>query len=174
MESFFEFIFANFFLVIIIVAAIINFLNRGRREENKQEPAPKQQRRRPTISDMRETYEQAKETIVETRQELEKKAQPIDQSVVDQRKEQYERLRSRYQPTLHTESKEQKKTMQLGMQSHSLHVEGEEVEYPEIKVNLDKKLTSRGLIESVIMAEVLGPPRALSPYQNIVSKRKRR
>lgn len=172
MESFFEFIFANFFIVIIIVAAIINFLNRGRREENKQEQAPKQQRHRPTISDMRETYEQAKETILETRQELERKVQPIDQSAEDQRQEQYERLRSRYQPTLHTESKDQKKTMH--MQSHSLHVEGEEVEYPEIKVNLDKKLTSKGLIESVIMAEVLGPPRALSPYQNIVSKRKRR
>lgn len=173
MESFFDFIAEYFFLVIIIVGVIINFLSKGRREENKQEQVPKEnQRRRPTMTDMKETYEQAKEMIFDTKQEIEDSTQTVEKSIEQQRQEQYDRLRNRYKPTTLTDSKDHNEGIQSGFESRPLNVERRETE--AINVNLDKKLTSKGLIESVIMAEVLGPPRALSPYQNIVSKRKRR
>ncbi|MEI3613346.1 hypothetical protein [Pseudogracilibacillus sp. SO30301A] len=173
MESFFDFIAEYFFLVIIIVAVIINFLSKGRREENKQEQTPKKtQRRRPTMADMRETYEQAKEMVFDTKKEIENSTQTVEKSIEQQRHEQYERLRNRYKPTTLTDSKDHNEKIYSGSESRPLNVERQESE--AINVNLDKKLTSKGLIESVIMAEVLGPPRALRPYQNIITKRKQR
>ena len=38
--------------------------------------------------------------------------------------------------------------------------------------SFNKSLTRKGLVNSVIMAEVLGPPRARKPYQSVITKRR--
>jgi len=42
------------------------------------------------------------------------------------------------------------------------------------KRNFNKSLTRKGLVNSVIMAEVLGAPRARRPYQSVIAKRRNR
>lgn len=42
------------------------------------------------------------------------------------------------------------------------------------ELQLNKKLTTSGLMDSVVMAEVLGPPRAMQPYRNIAATRQQR
>lgn len=44
---------------------------------------------------------------------------------------------------------------------------------PDAAFSVKKNMTKKGLAESVIMAEVLGSPRAVKPYRSIISERKR-
>ncbi|MGY0692881.1 hypothetical protein ACW2QC_08830 [Virgibacillus sp. FSP13] len=43
-----------------------------------------------------------------------------------------------------------------------------------LKKQVKKNLSNKGLIDGIIMAEVLGPPRAHKPYQSIISERRRK
>lgn len=174
MESFFDFIVGNIFIIIIIVGAIINFLSKGKQEEKKQSRTP--ERPQPAVPDVRETktYEKARETLHEVRKKIEREAEISTRSIEEQVQEQYDRLRSQYQTSQDLESDSlQPKYRQSGLEKQ---VEAQRTEEGNVRVNVnvDKKLTHKGLIESVIMAEVLGPPRALNPYQNIIMKRKQR
>ncbi len=172
MESFFDFIFGNIFIVIIIVGAIINFLSKGKQEEKKQNSAP--DRPQPTVPDLKESkpYEKARETLHEARKKIERKAEIPTRSIEEHVQEQYDRLRNQYQSSREIETDSLHSTSLPLRQENQMEVQRTEEEHPSVQVNLDKKLTSKGLIESVIMAEVLGSPRALNPYQNIITKRR--
>lgn len=170
MESFLEFIFANFFIVLIVVGFIINFFSKNRNEEERKQ---QRERRESPLPDLRETrtYDRARETVQQTKQQLEQRTEATAKTIEEQRQEQYERLRSQYQTAYNEE--DAKKALNQAVQGQTSIKRKEEV--AKVDIHLDKKLTSaEGLIESVIMAEVLGPPRALNPYQNIVAKRKYR
>lgn len=163
MESFFDFIFGNIFIVVIIIAGIINFLNRGKQAEKEEQrkqqtprPAPKQRQNR----DRRPV--RAERPVQQARQTIKTVEEKVTNTFEDQRQAQYDRLRSQYQTS--------------GDNSHSVGIDKSKLQPIEekvskVNVSLDKKLTPEGLIESVIMAEVLGPPRAHNPYQNLVVKR---
>lgn len=43
----------------------------------------------------------------------------------------------------------------------------------DVAINIKTSMTREGLAKSVVMAEVLGPPRAVKPYRSIISERKR-
>lgn len=43
----------------------------------------------------------------------------------------------------------------------------------DVAINMKTGMTREGLAKSVVMAEVLGPPRAVKPYRSIISERKR-
>ncbi|SFA70315.1 hypothetical protein SAMN04488072_101116 [Lentibacillus halodurans] len=47
------------------------------------------------------------------------------------------------------------------------------VEQQKMKKRMNSNLTRTGLINGVIMSEVLGPPRAVKPYKSIVDQRKK-
>ncbi|WP_077621465.1 hypothetical protein [Sediminibacillus massiliensis] len=42
---------------------------------------------------------------------------------------------------------------------------------PKLKVR--KNLSKKGLAESIVMAEVLGPPRAVKPYQDVIQQKRK-
>lgn len=44
-------------------------------------------------------------------------------------------------------------------------------EHNEFRKEIKGKLNKKGLIDSIVMAEVLGPPRAKKPYSSIVSRK---
>lgn len=166
MEGFWGFISSNIVFVVIIVAALLNFLNRGRKTEEEQErqrpvnPTANQNNR----SDQRKA--QVEQPVKRVKQTIKTVQESVSKSMEEQRQEQYDRLKRQY------ESSSQYDEPKRDVKERKLQPEQEEV--VQVNIKLEDKLSSKGLIESVIMAEVLGPPRALNPYQNIVMKRKQR
>lgn len=192
MESFFDFITQNLFLVVLIITGLIGYFNKQKSAQNRereertdsieQEQPKKQSKLDETLKrvrDMVETLEtsleepnpkkrttyQTERTKIENLQEdsREQSERQIP-SFMEERQLQYENLKNQYESTLYSD---------YDFNSPSLLEEkkqsaGNEI---DIQVNLDKKLTAKGLIESVIMAEVLGPPRARKPYERFGHKR---
>lgn len=183
MESFFDFIIGNFFIVIIVIVAIYNLFFKAKNvsEETSEAEEPRQrstsQRKESPrslqdaieqkVEHARETFQQAKDTFTQMAEEMPK-------TVEEQRKEQYEQLRRRMQPT-HRDNDHKNEHV---VRNKAKHVDSKQadVEATELVVahQLEKKLTRKGLAESIVMAEVLGPPRALNPYQNVAVRRKRK
>jgi len=111
------------------------------------------------------------ETIQKAEKFAEEKREPLQRTIEQQRQEQFDRLRSQFQSASQpdTEDIDEHHSSHL---AKSMELQRESVKPTKVNVNLERKITPKGLIESVIMAEVLGPPRALNPYQNRLTKRK--
>src|SRR5699024_10950928 len=54
-----------------------------------------------------------------------------------------------------------------------VHSHDHSYKYGQFKKDMKKNLTKQGLIDSIVMAEVLGPPRARKPYRSIIYERKK-
>ncbi|HIV73639.1 MAG TPA: hypothetical protein H9895_00990 [Candidatus Pseudogracilibacillus intestinigallinarum] len=196
MDSFFDFIFGNLFFVIIIVAAIINFFNSAKKEEEKKRRQQQQRQQRrtnqpeqtrqqqeqkerkmPTFSDLQDQLKEQLDQFLEpeekkTPSKKEKQstigvdhATETLESIEEQRQKQYERLRSQYQ----SQSNEEDVKEDL-----SALLKPKKAAKQDVSIAIEKKLTREGIVEGIIMAEVLGPPRALKPYDTNPMNRRRR
>lgn len=174
MDSFFNLIFENFFIVIIIVVAIFNFLSKAKKDSEPQEQQSEPTREKPkrSIQDLiEEKAEQVRDSYQQTRETVEDEAQKGKNLFEEQRQKQYEQLRNQMQSTQPKENQE-KETFPKNKFSEKSLKERTESDGISINRNIKRKLTKQGLAESIVMAEVLGPPRALNPYQNVAMKRK--
>lgn len=103
---------------------------------------------------------------------------PVQPSIEEQQKQQMEQLKSR----MNTGSKvnlddisQQDVGLGSSIQDAIKHqatnkvAENKEKFKKEVKTGLNR----RGLVQGIIMSEVLGPPRARKPYQNVITERKR-
>lgn len=174
MDSFFNLIFENFFIVIIIVVAIFNFLSKAKKDSEPQEQQSEPTREKPkrSIQDLiEEKAEQVKDSYQQTRESVEDNAQKGKNLFEEQRQKQYEQLRNQIQATQPKDDQKKEAFSKRNVPEKNL-IEGTESDGISIDGNIKKKLTKQGLAESIVMAEVLGPPRALNPYQNVAIKRK--
>ncbi|WP_047986326.1 hypothetical protein [Ornithinibacillus californiensis] len=57
------------------------------------------------------------------------------------------------------------------IKNHSLDATNENME--QFKKDVKTGLNSKGLVQGIIMSEVLGPPRARKPYRNVITERNR-
>src|SRR5699024_3290182 len=91
----------------------------------------------------------------------------------EQHQKQYEQLKKRIQSERPTERA--KETYQTQYQNKKVDMERTKANEKEIEIgaSLQKNLTKQGLAESIVIAEVLGLPQALKPYQNVAAQRKR-
>lgn len=108
--------------------------------------------------------------------EFEKK--PIQQTSYEaQRQEQYDRLKRDARSTAEHYTKEAEKYEHKAKIPDVLGKKNETQSNNHDKrtkvgpINIEEKLTSRGLIDSVVMSEVLGPPRARKPFKNVAAQR---
>ena len=166
MDTIINFILDNLFFVIIVLFGLINLFGRSQSEQSEE----RQKRERRPVPTQRQNVPQQK---VERR--VEQQPLPVDRqetfenttietkSIEEQRQEQYERLRRQFQ-TDHSEADLQ------SVENFRSTVQTPEVQQTTQKENvpliLEKRLTQKGLIESVIMAEVLGPPKARQKINN--------
>src|SRR5699024_8190683 len=102
------------------------------------------------------------------------------QSIEEQQKAQYERLKRNVKREMsgHEHTKRSDKDPKANHKD-ALPVD----DLPKIQTHhapnkidglqLEAKLSPKGLVDSVIMAEVLGPPRAHKPHHSVESRRKR-
>src|SRR5699024_11147944 len=118
----------------------------------------------------KETFQQASNTYKDASDQLPK-------SIEEQRAEQYEELRRRMQTPQTNQQDRSKDSSNLSAENKVKDVDSMEQKTTpkdlEVAYHLQRNLTREGLAESIVMAEVLGPPRALNPYRNVAAKRRK-
>jgi len=133
-------------------------------EPNKQDSSPTSDRQGPILGRMVERVENAFEEITNQYEQTKP-----SENLAEQQRKQYEQLKKEVQHEYATNTDEKvdkvvKDKSKLRTTNHS----SREV------ANIDvKSLTNRkGLVQGMIMSEVLGPPRGLKPYRSIISERR--
>lgn len=124
----------------------------------------------------KEQYERSKS---EQTVNQEVKSQPlgrfaVEEETVDrieeQRQKQYEKLAGNIAQAAQFEADEEVKPQLLNKQTET---QSAKLKQGSFKKNFKKQLTKEGLVNSIVMAEILGPPRAKRPYENVLTKRRR-
>lgn len=178
-----DWIFDNLFLVIIIISGLITFLSDSKRkqeEQKKKQSTPpqnqtqsrqRQQRSQQEMKTRQQTHRRKEQPRAERQVYRERTRPDISAgSIEEQQKKQMERLANRYQTSSRDdiESAEQKfKDLIVDR-----NVEEENPGKREMKRRVSRNLDGKGLVNGIIMAEVLGSSRAKQPYRSIVQKRK--
>lgn len=182
MDQFFNLIMNNMFIVIIVIAGLLKLFGGSKAKQNEQ--ANEQQTQNTEQTERKSVFQQVKAEIEQQKQaqtlenerhrketaakSVKQHAQTVSLSVEEQRNAQLNRLKQSYQTASTNEQVERSSKQTSTTVSRSEITDSE-----KISLKLNKRLTQKGLIESVVMAEVLGSPRALKPYRNVASNRYR-
>src|SRR5690625_818376 len=182
MGSLFDFIFSNPLFLIIIIGILAKLF------QSKPKTASENgENKKPSVRTIleeafnEETIEKAKRTVedsiksVTNDPERTKKSRKNENEVKQNytgtiggtHQAQLERLKKQYQASSDDNTIEQYSPFNRMKNNQVVHSQSE-ISIGELNV----KLTQKKLIESVIMAEVLGLPRAMNRYENIAMKRK--
>ena len=164
-----EAIFGNIFIIIAIVAGIIGFFNNGSENKGEQQ-SPNQPRPTSTPSGRTNMPSQRTSTTSTNSQQSR-----VDTSSVEEKHQsQLDQLADRYATTTRSA-----KSIPDNLQRNSSLREGKEkkeellsTKQKKFKKRFDRNLTKQGVANGVIMAEILGPPRAKKPYRSVTSERK--
>ncbi|RDW21765.1 hypothetical protein [Oceanobacillus chungangensis] len=178
MGGFFDLIFDNFFIVVIIISAIMGLFGKKsedaekkKQQSNRPKPAPN-----PVSRSQRNERQEANPTAgsKQARSNTPQASKPMVStiSIEEQQKAQIERLKGKYN------SGQNKAINDL---SHHALVESRVTqsvselskEQANYKKQLRENLTRKGLVNGIIMSEVLGSPRARNPYRSVVEQRKK-
>lgn len=186
MDQLIDIIFANpLFLIIIIGGLFSLFKGKGQEEEKqKQEQQQKQQQQqRQQQQRQRQQTRQpterprpvvAKQTHAERTRTApqEEMSVPHQLSVEEQRAEQMKQFAGNLDLEAHSGLKDRPKVADEKRQEEIQSLTSK-YKHKKFKKDFENSLSSKGLINSIVMAEVLGEPRAKNPYQSVISKRKR-
>ena len=174
-ENLIDFVFNNLFIVIIVIAIVSNLISGSKktRNQNEQKEADyssstgESETKEPeTLESKIERNLKKFENIFEPEKVYEEKfseSKPVEKkmtSIEEQRKKQRDALANRFQTMTDTDFSKDKRSLDLAP------VMGQNKKTSITKKNLKKRMTKKGLQESIIMAEVLGKPRSLKPYNS--------
>ncbi|WP_152656252.1 hypothetical protein [Oceanobacillus sp. CFH 90083] len=176
-----DWIFENLFLVIIIISGLIAFLGDSKKKQEEQKkkqstppnnPTQARQRQQPAAQRTRQQSTRTREQPRAERRVYREGERPDISagSMEEQQKKQMERLADRYR----TSSQKDMENVEQRFKDLMIDRKGEE-DNPgkaEMKKRVSGNLDGRGLVNGIIMAEVLGSPRAKKPYQSIIQRRK--
>ncbi|MBR7796988.1 hypothetical protein GT022_13125 [Agaribacter marinus] len=165
-------IFSNFFIVFAIIAGIIGVLKDGSKKDD-QKGNRQPNRTKPTPTPSGGTPNRNRTQSIPNSTNASTTVSTI--SVDDQHKEQMERLANQMGADKSSESLDitkYSKTLDRG-QIQQIDDELTEVQ-KQLKKQVSNNLTRKGLVNGIIMAEVLGKPRAIKPYRNVIAERRRR
>jgi hypothetical protein len=166
MNDLIELVFENPFLLILIVGGIISFL-KGKSEKPEEE-TDIQSTNKPKQAE--NPFERSRQT--EQRQPVEKpKAKPVSSlSIEELREEQMLRFSGQVESDEHQRIVDRPTVS--AKDEKNVHDKAKNRNKKAFKNDFDQSLTKQGLINSVIMAEVLGSPRARRSYQTVITKRR--
>lgn len=201
MGGLFELIFENFFLFFIIVSAIIGFLSGDKEKQQKKEWRPAQpspQRGNPPATRSR-TARTSRQQPARSGEGFQRTIRPgegmqeVYTSQLDPKERDVEDSTS-----IESEQQAQLKRLQerlgavpdadVSPEMYRNLIAEQELTFSEVLKKIDhfsdeqrvlrndlkKSLKNKGLINGIIMAEVLGKPRALKPYESVVVERYKR
>jgi hypothetical protein len=165
-----EWIFDNLFIIIIIVSGLIGFFKNNETEEKKKEttkPVPPMSSRVPnTPPPVRREQPRAERKVY---REGPKKPTISTASIEEQQKAQMERLAGKYGAI--TDSLEDLTGQFSGGSSLREQTEDSTVKRENLKKQVSTNLGAQGLVNGIIMSEVLGAPRAKKPFKTILQDR---
>lgn len=174
MEALLEAIFGNFMIIIIIIGGIVGFLKdkseKGKQQEKQSERpsgAPN-----PTAAPSAGDYQTSHHQPAEPMRKQTYRPSSNTTSVDGQRAEHMKHIVGRIQVDTDKMlgSIEDKEILRSTVKKSN----SGKVKRPyAFKSQIQANLTRDGLVDSIIMAEVLGPPRATKPYRSVIQERKR-
>ncbi|MEC5422215.1 hypothetical protein QGM71_01745 [Virgibacillus sp. C22-A2] len=174
MQGLFDAIFSNFFIVIIIIAGIIGFL---RDNTAKQQQQQKQQQERKPVNRPNPTNTPS-EGYSRSQQGRSRDSKPqrtySTSTIEEQQREQMERLADQYNSSTEIKQGMDKLSSNAITDDNSLEPINElSTKQKKLKRQIGKNLNKNGLVNGIIMAEVLGSPRALKPYRSVITNRRK-
>ncbi|GEM_PF-1462020 len=179
MGNFFEFIMNNLFLVIIIISGIIGFLSSNKEEQKKQQQRKTQQQRpaapkpkprsQSTLSGPKKPEHRQK--VYQTKTKPKENDLVTTASITDEQRAQMERLERKYGVGSADISNEKLLHSGLEFRKALQPIKDLSEEQRVLKKDIRKSLKNKGLINGIIMAEVLGKPRSLKPYESATLER---
>ena len=173
MDELINLVVKNPFILILIIGALYSlFKGKPKPETDNREQQQHQQReqRRQTIQNRKEQVQTSQRK--EQKRSNQSKGQKLGQlSIEEQRERQMKRLKSQmaspeHQSFKHKDNVAEKRREAEVQQLHN------SLEQQKFKRKVKSGLTKEGLLNSIVMAEVLGPPRAKKPYKSVIEERK--
>src|SRR5699024_567540 len=186
MESLIDLFLKNPFLIFLVIAGLVSLFNRkSSRGDNEQsnESAQGENSGRSTVREVMKRMQEMADSLdpeVQQKEVQQKKAATEQKQMQKQNEErssesqtysfeqhreaQYKRLQEQYESvnqstdTNAETSIDMDSTIYSGMQT--ARAAGGRASRKKVKVNLESRLKADGLVESVVMSEILGPPRA--------------
>lgn len=177
MEQLIDLIFENPFLLVIILGALFSLFG-GKKKEEQQEQRQRQNQRTGSQQQRQQQSQQpmrTKSNPSQPRQQVKKKTQEKrapQLSIEEQRARQMARFASNHVTEHHSAEADEKLVRADERRKTEIQNLTSSYDQKRFKKEFKQGLTREGLINSVIMAEVLGSPRARNPYESIVSKRR--
>src|SRR5690625_1456422 len=174
MEALLELIFGNFFIVLLIIVGLLGFLRDNAAKQKEEESRRRSRPTKPVPRASRNPQSSRDESRTTVRDTLEKARETISSvSVEEQQKDQMEKLADRFNTRANEKLDEVQDDISKGksvLQEVSKADLSKEQE--QIKRGVSQSLRGKGLINGIIMAEVLGPARARKPYRSVVADRR--
>ncbi|SET61424.1 hypothetical protein SAMN05216389_11732 [Oceanobacillus limi] len=175
MESLFDFLFSNIVFVVIVIGALMR-LFRGNAEDDggQQKRQPERTRQqtnpKPTATPsggpiQRNRQPKADYTTAETNP---------THTLEEQQQQQLEKLAGRMNATIDQSMDElsSNTTDHIGQSLQKPKKQPSSKKTENYRKQIKNNLSRDGLVNSVVMAEVLGPARARKPYRSVIQERK--
>lgn len=169
-----DFIAENFFIVVIIIGAILSLLkNKSSTSDNENESTENPY----SAGSTRNTYQSRSQGVnddLTPSSASNSAATPGIGSVEEQQEQQMKQLEKRMGTRSMISDDEGYKSRDVGIgSSESKSESNKPYQQQQFKKELKGRLNQKGLIDSIVMAEVLGPPRAKKPYSSILTEKNR-
>lgn len=191
MEEIIDFIFSNFIIVLIIIGGLAKLFGGDNKEQQEKRtnrtPSPIETRQQTTTT-QHQTAEKYKQRPINDQARPNQVGEDSSigeaTSIGEQQQKQLEQLAGKMKTeaiqdfdNLSNQADTEHKIMTPSF-SKGLHekasVNSNNKPKKEVKKQMQNRLSRKGLIESVIMAEILGPPRARKPYKSVITERNNR
>lgn len=161
---------------LLAVAAWLFGMFRGDDSDSDTQPG-RQDRRQPVQRPERAGSEQQKQPAQTSVKETGKQAEGANR-YYEKKKEQIDSLKreaGNEKPTTISRSEITMGENRKSIDDRNAGKEKEAVSFSHTgnAISIKDKLTKESLAESVVMAEVLGPPRAVKPYRSVITERKK-
>lgn len=162
-----DWIFENLFLIFVIISGIIAVLGDGKKK-NQEEQKKKTPPRKQSSSAPRTTQRQPRaERKVYT--ENDRPNMSAAGNIQEQQQEQMKRIANKYSAQVQNVENLEKKDTSTVLPTKKDDHQG--ISQQEMKRRVTSNLSAEGLVNGVIMAEVLGSPRAKKPYRSVIRDR---
>lgn len=167
MEEIFQFIFSNIIFILVIIGGLISmFRNRTNNEQENKRPSPipktadNSNRKREEIQNPFENKELSNKDIPKNVQET-----ITTVSHEEKRKEQLERLKEKVESIQSFNTNEiTENPIEYNQQTNISRKQKKKVKKKSLPDHIKNNLTRDGLAQSIVMMEILGPPRAIKQH----------
>lgn len=168
MDNLIDLVLSNPLFLVILIGGIISLMKGKSEQENKGKETTTQKPKQNPLEELFERSKQREQTRTAEKVITEPKS---TKSIDELREKQMSKFTQQVDDEIDQEKVEQIKNLQKHMKEE--HTKKNRTK-KAFRKDFTKSLSSKGLVNSVIMAEVLGPPRGRRSYQNIISKRRTR